>query len=144
MSPQIYILILRLVGQWSCLGIDSCAKLLVEHIETIAVVLDHAKVVDDVLGVLLFLHLLIYKPLFNTDVSIYKSFLKDCLTFQLYVNDVFGTNDSHIIGKYGKLKETIFDEFSTSKISLTVRYKFNVTRSKYKGTGAGQSQKDRM
>lgn len=86
----------------------------------------------------------IYKPMFNTDLSIYKSFLKDCLTFQLYVNDVFGTNDSHIIGKYGKLKETIFDEFSTSKISLTVRYKFNTTRSKYKGTGAGDSQKNRM
>ena len=86
----------------------------------------------------------IYKPMFNTDLSIYKSFLKDCLTLQLYVNDVFGTNDSHIIGKYGKLKETIFDEFSTSKISLTVRYKFNTTRSKYKGTGAGNSQKNRM
>ena len=89
-------------------------------------------------------NLYIYKPMFNTDLSIYKGFLKDCLTFQLYVNDVFGTNDSHIIGKYGKLKETIFDEFSTSKISLTVRYKFNVTRSKYKGTGAGESQKNRM
>lgn len=86
----------------------------------------------------------IYKPMFNTDLSIYKGFLKDCLTFQLYVNDVFGTNDSHTIGKYGKLKETIFDEFSTSKISLTVRYKFNTTRSKYKGTGAGDSQKNRM
>ena len=86
----------------------------------------------------------IYKPMFNTDLSIYKGFLKDCLTFQLYVNDVFGTNDSHIIGKYGKLKETVFDEFSTSKISLTVRYKFNTTRSKYKGTGAGDSQKNRM
>ncbi len=86
----------------------------------------------------------IYKPMFNTDLSVYKGFLKDCLTFQLYVNDVFGTNDSHIIGKYGKLKETIFDEFSTSKISLTVRYKFNTTRSKYKGTGAGDSQKNRM
>lgn len=86
----------------------------------------------------------IYKPMFNTDLSIYKGFLKDCLTFLLYVNDVFGTNDSHIIGKYGKLKETIFDEFSTSKISLTVRYKFNTTRSKYKGTGAGDSQKNRM
>ena len=86
----------------------------------------------------------IYKPMFNTDLSIYKGFMKDCLTLQLYVNDVFGTNDSHIIGKYGKMKETIFDEFSTSKISLTVRYKFNTTRSKYKGTGAGDSQKNRM
>ncbi|WP_278690479.1 TonB-dependent receptor [Leyella stercorea] len=86
----------------------------------------------------------IYKPMFNTDLSIYKGFLKDSLTLQLYISDVFGTNDSHIIGKYGKLKETIFDEFSTSKISLTVRYKFNVTRNKYKGTGAGDSQKNRM
>lgn len=86
----------------------------------------------------------IYKPMFNTDLSIYKGFMKDCLTLQLYVSDVFGTNDSHIIGKYGKLKETIFDEFSTSKISLTVRYKFNTTRSKYKGTGAGNRQKNRM
>lgn len=86
----------------------------------------------------------IYKPMFNTDLSIYKGFLKDCLTLQLYVSDVFGTNDSHIIGKYGKLKETVFDEFSTSKISLTVRYKFNTTRSKYKGTGAGNCQKNRM
>lgn len=86
----------------------------------------------------------IYKPMFNTDLSIYKGFMKDCLTLQLYVSDVFGTNDSHIIGKYDKLKETIFDEFSTSKISLTVRYKFNTTRSKYKGTGAGDSQKNRM
>ena len=86
----------------------------------------------------------IYKPMFNTDLSIYKGFMKDCLTLQLYVSDVFGTNDSHIIGKYGKLKETVFDEFSTSKISLTVRYKFNTTRSKYKGTGAGNSQKNRM
>lgn len=86
----------------------------------------------------------IYKPMFNTDLSIYKGFLKDCLTLQLYISDVFGTNDSHVIGKYGKLKETVFDEFSTSKISLTVRYKFNTTRSKYKGTGAGDSQKNRM
>lgn len=86
----------------------------------------------------------IYKPMFNTDLSIYKGFMKDSLTLQLYVSDVFGTNDSHIIGKYGKLKETVFDEFSTSKISLTVRYKFNTTRSKYKGTGAGDSQKNRM
>ena len=86
----------------------------------------------------------VFKPMFNTDLSIYKGFLKDCLSFQLYVTDLFGTNDSHIIGKYGKLKEMVFDEFSTSKISLTVRYKFNSSRSKYKGTGAGQSQKDRM
>lgn len=86
----------------------------------------------------------IYKPMFNTDLSVSKSFLKDRLSFQLYVNDLFGTNDSHVIAKYGKLKEMIFDEFSTTKVSLTIRYKFNTIRSKYKGTGAGQGQKNRM
>ncbi|WP_177604445.1 hypothetical protein [uncultured Phocaeicola sp.] len=29
-------------------------------------------------------------------------------------------------------------------IALTLRYKFNATKSKYKGTGAGESQKSRM
>lgn len=84
------------------------------------------------------------KAMFNTDLSIYKSILHDQLSFQLYVSDLFGTNDDHTIGKYGKLKELVDNEYSTTKISLTVRYKFNTTRSKYKGTGAGQSQKNRM
>lgn len=30
------------------------------------------------------------------------------------------------------------------RVSLTLRYKFNAAKSKYKGTGAGQSQRDRM
>lgn len=45
---------------------------------------------------------------------------------------------------YGKMKEMIVDIQSTTKVSLTIRYKFNTTRSKYKGTGAGKSQKNRM
>ena len=84
------------------------------------------------------------KTMFNTDLSIYKSILHDRLSFQLYVSDLFGTNDDHTIGIYGKLKELVDNEYSVSKVSLTVRYKFNATRSKYKGTGAGQVQKGRM
>lgn len=84
------------------------------------------------------------KAMFNTDLSIYKGFLHDQLSFQLYVSDLFGTNDDHTIGKYGKLKELVDNEYSTTKISLTVRYKFNTAGSKYKGTGAGQGQKNRM
>lgn len=85
-----------------------------------------------------------YKPEFNVNLSIYKGFMKDRLSFQLYVNDLLGTNNNYTKCKYSKLKEMVFDEFSTSSISLTVRYKFNAVRSRYKGTGAGQSQKDRM
>ena len=86
----------------------------------------------------------LYKPMFCTNVSAYKAFLKDHLSFQLFIYDLFGTNDSHMIAHFGKIKEMVYDGLSTSKVALTVRYKFNTTRSKYKGTGAGESQKNRM
>ena len=89
-------------------------------------------------------NLYLYKPMFCTNVSVYKSFLKDRLSFQLFIYDLFGTDDIHMSAHYGKMKELISDIQSTSKVSLTVRYKFNTTRSKYKGTGAGKSQKNRM
>ena len=89
-------------------------------------------------------NLYLYKPMFCTNVSAYKAFLKDHLSFQLFIYDLFGTNDSHMIAHFGKIKEMVYDGLSTSKVSLTVRYKFNTARSKYKGTGAGESQKNRM
>ena len=86
----------------------------------------------------------LYKPMFCTNISVYKDFWKNHLSFQLFIYDLFGTNNSHMIAHFGKMKEMVYDGLSTSKFSLTVRYKFNATRSKYKGTGAGQSQKSRM
>ena len=86
----------------------------------------------------------LYKPRFCTNVSVYKSFLKDRLSFQLFVYDLFRTDMSHMIAHFGKMKDMIVDIQSKSKVSLTIRYKFNTTRSKYKGTGAGESQKNRM
>ncbi|MCI6840092.1 MAG: outer membrane beta-barrel protein [Prevotella sp.] len=86
----------------------------------------------------------LYKPMFCTNISVYKVCLKNRLSLQLFVYDLFGTNDSHMIAHFGKMKEMVYDGLSTSKVSLTVRYKFNTTRSKYKGTGAGQEQKNRM
>ena len=86
----------------------------------------------------------LYKPKFCTNVSVYKALLKDHLSFQLFIYDLFGTSDSHMIAYFGKIKEMVYDGLSTSKVSLTIRYKFNTARSKYQGTGAGLSQKDRM
>ncbi len=86
----------------------------------------------------------LYKSMFCTNISVYKACLRNRLSFQLFVYDLFGTNDSHLIAHFGKMKEMVYDGLSTSKVSLTIRYKFNTTRSKYKGTGAGQSQKNRM
>jgi hypothetical protein len=44
----------------------------------------------------------------------------------------------------GSMREIIHHDYSISEYSLTIRYRFNVAKKKYKGTGAGQSQKDRM
>ncbi|WP_275975272.1 outer membrane beta-barrel protein [Prevotella sp. TCVGH] len=81
---------------------------------------------------------------FNTDISLYKSFLHDRLTLQLYVNDLFGTADEHRIFYSGSQRSTYYDGYSSSSVTLTIRYRFNTTASKYKGTGAGQAQKNRM
>jgi hypothetical protein len=48
-----------------------------------------------------------YKPRFCTNVSVYKAFLKDRLSFQLFVYDLFGTDDIHMSAHYGKMKELI-------------------------------------
>ena len=37
-----------------------------------------------------------------------------------------------------------FDQQSRRRFTLTLRYKFNAAKSKYKGTGAGQEQRSRM
>lgn len=70
--------------------------------------------------------------------------MKNRLSFQLFVYDLFGTNDQHFIAYFGKMRNMIYDAQSTSKLSLTVRYTFNASRSKYKGTGAGLEQKGRI
>jgi hypothetical protein len=44
-------------------------------------------------------------------------------------------------------KEYSLEQWSKQSMrtyGITVRYSFNTTQSKYKGTGAGTSQKDRM
>ena len=49
------------------------------------------------------------------------------------------------VAYFGKM-QTWYQDFNNSQYSYTlnIRYKFNATKSKYKGTGAGESQKARM
>ena len=81
---------------------------------------------------------------FNTDLSFYKSLLKNRLTLTLDVSDLFGTGNQHRTFYSGAQRTTFYDTCSTSSVTFSIRYRFNATNSKYKGTGAGQSQKDRM
>ena len=84
------------------------------------------------------------KPNGYVNVSLRKSFLNDALSMELRGNDIFKTNRisySMYSGDYYLYQKSTWDR---QEFAVTVRYKFNTSKSKYKGTGAGDSQKSRM
>ena len=85
----------------------------------------------------------IIEPGSAVNISLYKGFLGGKLTVQLQANDLFNTSSSDIL-MYSGNRITILQPESRRSFSMTVRYKFNTAKSKYKGTGAGDSQKNRM
>ncbi len=89
-------------------------------------------------------NMLINRGGFSADMSVYKSFFRDRLIVQLYASDIFGTADQHAILYSGLQRKTYYTTHSTSSVNLSVRYRFNTATNRYKGTGAGQSQKSRM
>lgn len=78
----------------------------------------------------------------DMNASLSKSFLKDKLTLQLQAYNIL--NPKQVATVYSGIRVLQNTQVTHRQVSLTVRYKFNTTRSKYKGTGAGESQKNRM
>ncbi len=78
------------------------------------------------------------------DVSISKSFLKDALTLEIKGNDLlYKCWDADFL--YNQKMELLqVSKRGTRDLQLTLRYKFNTTRSKYKGTGAGNAELNRL
>ncbi|MEE3448802.1 MAG: TonB-dependent receptor, partial [Bacteroidales bacterium] len=81
---------------------------------------------------------------FNFEVYIEKSLLKDALSVEIGVTDIFYQirNDVRLNTETGYLD--IHKKSDSREFSLTVKYKFNPAKSKYKGTGAGNDEKQRM
>lgn len=79
---------------------------------------------------------------FDIGASLYKSFLKERLILQLRANNLLESKQN--ITLYSGIRVLQQTQVFHRQISLTLRYKFNTTKSKYKGTGAGESQKNRM
>ncbi len=74
-----------------------------------------------------------------------KSFLKDdALTVTITANDILHTGYTYF-NVYG---DHVYSEskryYDYQRIGIQFSYKFNATKSKYKGTGAGQSEKSRL
>lgn len=81
---------------------------------------------------------------FDTDLSLNKSLLNNRLTLSLDVSDILGTANQYFTLYSGSRRTMYYDTQSISNVTFCVRYRFNATNSKYKGTGAGQGQKGRM
>lgn len=84
------------------------------------------------------------KPYWQCNLGLYKSFANDTWSIKLQLNDVFDTWRQDI---------TLYDAIScisskkiydTRDLSLTIRYNFNSARSRYKGRGAGNTDKSRF
>lgn len=78
------------------------------------------------------------------NISLRKSFFDDALTVELRGNDLFHQFTQKQRIYYERLTGTQVDEFDTREFGLTLRYKFNATQRKYKGTGAGSEQRRRF
>ena len=71
-------------------------------------------------------------------------FNNDKWSVKLQCNDLFSTANSGMLLRSDIREITMKKVLDTRNFSVTVRYKFNTAKSKYKGTGAGDSQKNRM
>ena len=81
---------------------------------------------------------------FTTSARVQKTFWNGRLTAALYANDIFrtGSTKTTFYYKIGKTSQTEYGY--TQTVGLTLSYNFNVTGSKYKGTGAGNEEKNRL
>ena len=78
------------------------------------------------------------------NVSLQKSFLKDALTVEMRGNDLFHEQFNEGTMYMNRLWAAAKNFSDSREFVLTLRYKFNMTPSKYKGTGAGAEQKQRF
>ena len=79
----------------------------------------------------------------SVDVGLRKAFLNDRLSLQLQGSDLFNSAGSDAT-LFGGDRQIRLCPQSRRRFTLTLRYKFNPAKSKYKGTGAGQEQRSRM
>ena len=76
--------------------------------------------------------------------SVRKAFLNDRLSVTVGVNDLFNRSANKLLLYTNNLSIDTKQEFDSREFYVTLRYKFNTARSKYKGTGAGQSERKRF
>lgn len=84
------------------------------------------------------------KPYWQCNLGLYKSFANDRWSVKLQLNDVFDTWRQDIISYDALSSISAKKIYDTRDLSVTIRYNFNSARSRYKGRGAGNTDKNRF
>ena len=77
-------------------------------------------------------------------LSVSKDLFKHRLNIKLTGNDLFNQGIGHGTFYFNRMTFTKTEDNDSRFVSLSLRYRFNVTPSKYKGTGAGNAEKNRL
>ena len=85
-----------------------------------------------------------YAHEFNINARVQKTFLDGNLTAALFANDIFRNLRERWTGYYPVTTMGKDAYVYTQYIGASLTYNFNATRSKYKGTGAGNAEKSRL
>ena len=83
------------------------------------------------------------KARYRLDLSVTKSFLGDHLSVMVKGHNLLNSQDQVRLN-YGARTLWQNSRNDSREVEFTVRYKFNAAQSKYKGTGAGSSEKERL
>ena len=83
------------------------------------------------------------KARYRLDLSVTKSFLGDHLSVMVKGHNLLNSQDQVRLN-YGARTLWQNSRNDSREVEFTVRYKFNATQSKDKGTGAGASEKERL
>ena len=78
------------------------------------------------------------------NIGVRKSLLNDALSLELRGNDLLHRMKDGTLMYFERAMMYDKSWSDTRSVTLTVRYKFNTARSKYRGTGAGHDAKGRM
>ena len=85
-----------------------------------------------------------YAHEFNVNARVQKTFLDGNLTAAIFANDIFRNLRECWTGYYPVTTTSKDAYVYTQYIGASLTYNFNATRSKYKGTGAGNAEKNRL
>ena len=77
-------------------------------------------------------------------IGLTKTFLNDRLSVKVAGHDLLHRNHQDVLVRFDQLTLWQHRTNETRYAEVTVRYHFNWTRNKYKGTGAGNDEKNRL